>query len=55
MGRNSFEWQTDDNGLLIVEYADVVAAFDDSDGSSVDVGAGTLRALGSPTCPPTCR
>ena len=46
MARNTFAWQTDDNGLLVVEYEDVVAAFDDVEGSSVDVGAEAPRAMG---------
>lgn len=52
MAADNFTWQTDATGLLIVEYSDLVAVFDDANGMSSDGGAGFLRDLGFETVGP---
>lgn len=52
MTTDNFAWQTDENGLLIVEYADTVAVFDDANGTASDGGAAVLREIGFETVGP---
>ncbi len=46
MPADTLTWQTDANGLLILEFAAVVAVYDDSTGSASDGGVERFRGLG---------
>lgn len=46
MTADGFAWQTDDNGLLIVEYEHAAPVFDDVNGTASNGGVAALRQLG---------
>ncbi len=51
MTRNNLQWQTDANGLLIVEYPDLVVVHDEATGRASNGGIAVLLDLGFEVVP----